>query len=54
MKGHKVTMVTTFHDAFRHPNYEEIIIDHHQDWSERISRSFTQPKRNPLERFELF
>jgi hypothetical protein len=43
-------MVTTFHDAFHHENYEEIIIDHHQDWSERISRSLTKPNRNAVER----
>jgi hypothetical protein len=49
-KGHKVTMVTTFPDDSYRENYEEIQIDHPQDWSERISRSLAHPKRSAVER----
>ena len=43
-------MVTTFAGEHHPDNYEEILIDHPQDWSERISRTLAQPKRNAIER----
>ncbi len=43
-------MVTTFPDENLPENYEEILINQTQDWSERISRTLAQPKRNAIER----
>ena len=43
-------MVTTFPEKEAIANYEEIIIEHQQDWSQQISKSVTSVKTGTFER----
>jgi hypothetical protein len=44
-------MVTTFPEKEAIANYEEIVIEHQQDWSLQISKTVTNIKMGTLERY---
>jgi len=45
-------MVTTFPEKESIKNYNEIIIEHQQDWSQHISKTVTNPNTGAFQRYE--